>query len=438
MKQLTKLFGNSAGPAQHAHGRAHGATNATASTSAPSEPPSQQQRSPAPAAAGTSSSSSRAQPEAAAAKQASKAPSSPDPQPAASSLDLPQAPTSFVCPISMELMVDPVMVATGHTYDRACIEQWLESNDTCPCTGVRLRHPNPIPNFALRDAIHEWAHSNGVPMPQAPKPTPKPQPAVKQKQQGQQQPRQRWSEPGGGPHQTQRRSEGGGQHHHRSSQPGSQQPRQPPANILQGHSEIVWALEALGDRVVSASADKTIRVWDVPSRRCQRVLSDHARPVLSLAVSTDGTRLFSGSYDFSIKVGRAAAADSWLPLQRATTCVPPRMPHRCRAMRMPPRTRTQVWDLASLDLTRSLEGHTDAVRALAVSGGRLFSGSYDATVHVWDEQTLECLKVRGGAGGCWRRREGCSTCPAAAARMRAPRPASVRATPRHRDACRRC
>ena len=28
------------------------------------------------------------------------------------------APTSFHCPISMELMADPVMIATGHTYDR--------------------------------------------------------------------------------------------------------------------------------------------------------------------------------------------------------------------------------------------------------------------------------------------------------------------------------
>ena len=28
------------------------------------------------------------------------------------------APASFYCPISMELMADPVMVATGHTYDR--------------------------------------------------------------------------------------------------------------------------------------------------------------------------------------------------------------------------------------------------------------------------------------------------------------------------------
>ena len=53
-----------------------------------------------------------------------------------------------------ELMADPVMVATGHTYDRVCIERWLaQGNRTCPVTGMRLRHLELTPNFALRNAI---------------------------------------------------------------------------------------------------------------------------------------------------------------------------------------------------------------------------------------------------------------------------------------------
>ena len=44
-----------------------------------------------------------------------------------------------------------------------------------------------------------------------------------------------------------------------------------PTNILQGHDEIVWAVVVCGDRLFSASADKTIRVWDVTSRRCEQV-----------------------------------------------------------------------------------------------------------------------------------------------------------------------
>lgn len=74
---------------------------------------------------------------------------------------------------------------------------------------------------------------------------------------------------------------------------------------VQGHEEIVWAVEVHGHRLFSASADKTIRVWDIDSRRCEHVLEDHTRPVLSLAIS--GNRLYSGSYDFTIKVGKQAA-----------------------------------------------------------------------------------------------------------------------------------
>ena len=39
----------------------------------------------------------------------------------------------------------------------------------------------------------------------------------------------------------------------------------------QGHDEIVWAVEVSGARLFSASADKTIRVWDIESRRCEQV-----------------------------------------------------------------------------------------------------------------------------------------------------------------------
>ena len=67
---------------------------------------------------------------------------------------VPQAPSSFYCPISMELMAEPVMVATGHTYDRTCIERWIaQGNKSCPVTGMRLRHLELTPNYALRGAI---------------------------------------------------------------------------------------------------------------------------------------------------------------------------------------------------------------------------------------------------------------------------------------------
>lgn len=63
--------------------------------------------------------------------------------------------------------MDPVILATGHTYDRQSIERWLaQGHKTCPVTGMRLRHMELTPNFALRSAIMDWAKDNGVRLPE--------------------------------------------------------------------------------------------------------------------------------------------------------------------------------------------------------------------------------------------------------------------------------
>ncbi|KAK9821981.1 hypothetical protein WJX81_001302 [Elliptochloris bilobata] len=60
----------------------------------------------------------------------------------------------FRCPISLEIMKDPVMAADGHTYERRSIESWLESHDTSPLTNAKLDHLYLTPNHTLRAVIH--------------------------------------------------------------------------------------------------------------------------------------------------------------------------------------------------------------------------------------------------------------------------------------------
>lgn len=77
-----------------------------------------------------------------------------------------QIPYYFRCPISLELMSDPVTVSTGQTYDRASIESWISTgNTTCPVTRSPLSDFSLIPNHTLRRLIQEWCvanHSFGV------------------------------------------------------------------------------------------------------------------------------------------------------------------------------------------------------------------------------------------------------------------------------------
>eukprot|EP00850_Spirogloea_muscicola_P012830 SM000084S23166 [mRNA] locus=s84:463166:467492:- [translate_table: standard] len=81
----------------------------------------------------------------------------------------PQPPEDFKCPVSLELMHDPVIVATGQTYERACIQKWLDSGQrTCPKTQQKLSHLVLIPNYVLRSLIAQWCDENGVEVPKKP------------------------------------------------------------------------------------------------------------------------------------------------------------------------------------------------------------------------------------------------------------------------------
>jgi len=97
-----------------------------------------------------------------------KAPMNEPEPPVGVSLDIPH----FVCPISHEIMQDPVFTADGQTYERQKIMEWLEHNDTSPLTGRILEHKFVVPNYAMRGMIGEllskYPELAGAPIPEHP------------------------------------------------------------------------------------------------------------------------------------------------------------------------------------------------------------------------------------------------------------------------------
>ncbi|KAK7245557.1 hypothetical protein RIF29_40404 [Crotalaria pallida] len=74
-------------------------------------------------------------------------------------------PKDFCCPISLDLMRDPVIISTGQTYDRSSISRWVEAGHTiCPKTGQVLSHNRLVPNRALRNLIVQWCAAHGTPL----------------------------------------------------------------------------------------------------------------------------------------------------------------------------------------------------------------------------------------------------------------------------------
>lgn len=111
------------------------------------------------------------------------------------------------------------------------------------------------------------------------------------------------------------------------------------------------AISANGKRVVSGSYDGTVRIWDTESgTQVGKRACGHTRTVSSVAISADGKIAVSGSYDRTVRIWEAGSGTS---------------------------------------IGRPMYGHTRRVTCVAISadGGRAVSGSFDGTVRMWNTET---------------------------------------------------
>ncbi|KAJ3080817.1 hypothetical protein HK102_002787 [Quaeritorhiza haematococci] len=117
-----------------------------------------------------------------------------------------------------------------------------------------------------------------------------------------------------------------------------------PLFTIEAHSNSVSALLLSGGRVYSASKDSSIKEWDAETGAHLRTFTGHTRWVRTLLHFQNN--VYSGSWDDTIR----------------------------------------EWDLESGRCSRVFKGHELGVNALAIEedGGRLFSGSVDASIGVWN------------------------------------------------------
>ena len=64
-------------------------------------------------------------------------------------------PADFLCPITTEVLQDPVIAMDGFTYEREAIAAWFRRHDTSPITR-QVVPPTLIPNNNLRSQIASW------------------------------------------------------------------------------------------------------------------------------------------------------------------------------------------------------------------------------------------------------------------------------------------
>ena len=59
---------------------------------------------------------------------------------------------TFSCLVQI-IMVDPVIAADGHTYERAAFQDWLQHNVMSPADKKPLKHTRLVTNQAIKNAL---------------------------------------------------------------------------------------------------------------------------------------------------------------------------------------------------------------------------------------------------------------------------------------------
>jgi guanine nucleotide-binding protein subunit beta-2-like 1 protein len=163
--------------------------------------------------------------------------------------------------------------------------------------------------------------------------------------------------------------------------------------LLSGHSEPVVStvLSSDGQFALSGSWDRTMRLWDLNTGASVRTFQGHTKDVNSVAFSGDNRQIVSGSRDKTIKLWNTLAECKYTITEDMHTdwvsCVvfspSAKMPLIVSAGWD---KLVKVWNLSNCKLRTNLVGHTGVVYSTAVSpdGSLCASGGKDGTAMLWD------------------------------------------------------
>jgi len=181
---------------------------------------------------------------------------------------------------------------------------------------------------------------------------------------------------------------------------------------LKGHTGYVYSIvfSPDGKTLASASADRTVRLWDIDTKREIATLNGHTNIVNSVAFSPDGKMLASASQDNTITLWDVKKREG-AKLQGSQSARNEAHKDHVNSVAFSPDGRMlasasndktiRLWDTQTKQEIAILKRHKDYVIAVAFSpdGRMLASGSNDQTIKLWDVQTkLEIANFEGHTG----------------------------------------
>lgn len=173
-------------------------------------------------------------------------------------------------------------------------------------------------------------------------------------------------------------------------------------NVFEEHSDAVWdvACSADGCRAISASRDNLLRIWDLDSTHCLRIFKGHSSYVRTVAWSKDERRVLSGSNDMTVRLWDVDTGRCLRVFEGHTDSVyhVEWSADQCQVISCSSDTSLRLWDVDSGRCLRVLEGHTGWINSANWSFDQrlILSGSSDRTIRLWKVETGHCLRVFEG------------------------------------------
>jgi WD40 repeat protein len=169
---------------------------------------------------------------------------------------------------------------------------------------------------------------------------------------------------------------------------------------LVGHTASVWAvdLSADGKRALSGSMDGTARLWNVETGQQIHKLDGHTGLVTAVAFAGDAQAISGGLDGFVIlwDLQTGKEVKRWRGPMKYVSAVAV-APGNTHAIIAADRV-LRLWDLESGKQSQAFEGHTAAVTSVAFADGglRFISGSDDKSIRIWDVVSGKCLQTLTG------------------------------------------
>jgi WD40 repeat protein len=170
---------------------------------------------------------------------------------------------------------------------------------------------------------------------------------------------------------------------------------------LLGHTSVVncVAFTPEGDRLLSGSLDKTIRIWNLSNGTCEKILSTQDEGgAESLCVTPSGHELIAGFNDGTIRIWNISSGlhiSTWLAHNGAVKVIKYHLDQQYIISGSADHT-IKIWDLQNKKEIYVLDGHSGNVIDLEIlPDGKIISGSYDGTMKIWDLSLTQSYIAQG-------------------------------------------